>query len=273
MRRRLPSRPSAAQAWLGDATRTTYLLDVRTAEEFAADGLPGFVHAPGGQLVQATDQWVGVRGARIVLYDGEAVRAPVIAGWLRQLGHEAYWLADAAAAASLDWRRSSTGAEPRMPPSISVEETVAALRTGHCHVLDLRPGMTYRKGHIARCGLVDPAADRRGAAAGPGRSSSSPTSRPWPRSRRSISPRPGRATFACWPADTPRGARPACRSTPRRTGPTDAECIDFLFFTHGRHDGNAEAARQYLAWETGLLAQLDDQERGVFRLATPAPSP
>ena len=50
--------------------------------------------------------------------------------------------------------------------------------------------------------------------------------------------------------------------------PADADCIDFLFFTHGRHDGNAEAARQYLAWETGLLAQLDDQERGVFRLAT-----
>jgi 3-mercaptopyruvate sulfurtransferase SseA len=48
--------------------------------------------------------------------------------------------------------------------------------------------------------------------------------------------------------------------------PTDAECIDFLFFTHGRHEGNAEAARQYLAWEVGLVAQLDAQERGVFRI-------
>jgi hypothetical protein len=47
--------------------------------------------------------------------------------------------------------------------------------------------------------------------------------------------------------------------------PADSDCIDFLFFTHGRHDGNAEAARQYLAWETGLLGQLDAQERGVFR--------
>ena len=27
------------------------------------------------------------------------------------------------------------------------------------------------------------------------------------------------------------------------------------------------AARQYLAWETGLLHQLDAQERGVFRIA------
>ncbi len=48
--------------------------------------------------------------------------------------------------------------------------------------------------------------------------------------------------------------------------PADEDCIDFLFFVHDRHEGNAEAARQYLAWETGLLAQLDEQERGVFRI-------
>jgi hypothetical protein len=48
--------------------------------------------------------------------------------------------------------------------------------------------------------------------------------------------------------------------------PPDSVCIDFLFFTARRHDNDAEAARQYLAWETGLLAQLDEQERGVFRI-------
>jgi hypothetical protein len=48
--------------------------------------------------------------------------------------------------------------------------------------------------------------------------------------------------------------------------PPDADCIDFLFFTARRHDNDVEAARQYLTWETGLLAQLDEQERGVFRI-------
>ena len=47
--------------------------------------------------------------------------------------------------------------------------------------------------------------------------------------------------------------------------PTDQECIDFLFFVHDRHDGNMDAARRYLEWETGLLAQLDDQERGILQ--------
>ena len=48
--------------------------------------------------------------------------------------------------------------------------------------------------------------------------------------------------------------------------PADRDCIDFLFFTARRHDNDPAAARQYLAWETGLLAQLDEQERGVFRI-------
>jgi len=52
--------------------------------------------------------------------------------------------------------------------------------------------------------------------------------------------------------------------------PADQERIDFLFFTAKRHEGGpaaAEAARQYLAWEVGLIHQLDAQERGAFRLA------
>ena len=42
--------------------------------------------------------------------------------------------------------------------------------------------------------------------------------------------------------------------------------IDFLFFTSKRHEGSAEAARQYLAWEIGLVDQLDAQERAAFRI-------
>jgi hypothetical protein len=34
---------------------------------------------------------------------------------------------------------------------------------------------------------------------------------------------------------------------------------------HDRHDGNKAAARAYLAWETGLIAQLDQRELADFR--------
>ena len=48
--------------------------------------------------------------------------------------------------------------------------------------------------------------------------------------------------------------------------PSDSDCIDYLFFTHDRHDGNLDAARQYLAWELALTQQIDQAERAAFRL-------
>jgi rhodanese-related sulfurtransferase len=48
--------------------------------------------------------------------------------------------------------------------------------------------------------------------------------------------------------------------------PADNDCIDFLFFVHDRHEGNKEAARQYLAWEVNLISQLDALELNAFRL-------
>jgi len=83
--------------WRADGGRTTYPLDVRTREEFEAGRIAGSRHAPGGQLVQATDEYVGVRHARLVLVDPERVRAIMTASWLVQMGwHDVYVLASLA---------------------------------------------------------------------------------------------------------------------------------------------------------------------------------
>jgi hypothetical protein len=56
----------------------------------------GAISAPGGQLVQATDQYVGTLGARIVLIDNAEVRALMTGSWLRQMGFaHVYVLAEA----------------------------------------------------------------------------------------------------------------------------------------------------------------------------------
>jgi len=73
-------------AWLADTSSTTYVFDVRTLEEYRRHCLAGAVHAPGGQLIQATDQWVGVHRSRIVLVDDDESRAPVVAAWLALMG-------------------------------------------------------------------------------------------------------------------------------------------------------------------------------------------
>jgi len=256
-----------AHAWLADPSRTTYLLDVRTAEEFAADAVPGFAHAPGGQLIQATDQWVGVKGARLVLLDAEGVRAPMVAAWLRQLGHDACVLeGDPTAARRHAWTGRENEQAPAQPPTMPVQAVADALGAGKAQIIDVRPAMAYREGHTPQASWsIRPRIAA--AVADPKRKIVL------------IADEPSVAVLAaldlreagCNDVRLLAGGHKAWRdaglpvvATP--DDPADADCIDFLFFTHGRHEGNAEAARQYLAWETGLIAQLDVQERGVFRL-------
>lgn len=73
-----------------DRTRTCYLFDVRPPEEYDVGHLPGFRSAPGGQLVQETDFFAPVRGARIVLNDELGARAEMTASWLAQMAWEVY---------------------------------------------------------------------------------------------------------------------------------------------------------------------------------------
>ncbi|MDR6708695.1 MULTISPECIES: rhodanese-like domain-containing protein [unclassified Novosphingobium] len=75
-----------------DNTRTLYQYDVRLPEDYAAGHIPGFRNAQGGQLVQETDHFAPVRGARIVLADDLGPRADMTASWLAQLGWEVYVL-------------------------------------------------------------------------------------------------------------------------------------------------------------------------------------
>ncbi|SDA29623.1 rhodanese-like domain-containing protein [Sphingomonas sp. NFR15] len=75
-----------------DTTRTLYLYDVRQPDVFANGHLPGFRNAQGGQLVQETDHYAPVRGARIVLSDDLGPRADMTASWLAQLGWDVFVL-------------------------------------------------------------------------------------------------------------------------------------------------------------------------------------
>ncbi|MEW5686950.1 MAG: rhodanese-like domain-containing protein [Pseudomonadota bacterium] len=131
-----------------DVDRTLYRFDVRTPEEFAAGHIPGFRSAPGGQLVQETDVFAPVRGARIVLADDRAVRADMSASWLAQMGWEVYVLEggfDGELAAG-PW----TPASPPLPgtPTITPAELKLRLDRGEVTVLDLGPSPAHRRGHV-----------------------------------------------------------------------------------------------------------------------------
>ena len=85
------------------------MLDVRDPAEFRAGHRPGSRNAPGGQLVQATDNWIGVRNARIVLVDDTGVRARMAGAWLRQMGHRDVFVVEGGAGGG-GLRRARAGA-------------------------------------------------------------------------------------------------------------------------------------------------------------------
>lgn len=132
--------------------RTVYCFDVRDGEEYERGHLPGFLHAPGGQLVQETDHHAPVRGARIVLADDDGVRADMAASWLAQMGWEV-WVVEPVAAALRTEQGQPPMACPAPPDGATV--TAAALaadletaRDGEIAIIDVTPSASYVAGHI-----------------------------------------------------------------------------------------------------------------------------
>jgi rhodanese-related sulfurtransferase len=124
-----------------EESRTTYLFDVRSPEEYAAGHLPGSVSAPGGQLVQATDTYAAVHGARIALVDNDGVRATMTASWLLQMGWQDVFVVTGVAFESREIHTATVPACPVLSPK-ELEKKKNTL------VLDFGTSLQYRKGHI-----------------------------------------------------------------------------------------------------------------------------
>ncbi len=255
------------RAWLSDAERTVYLLDVRSAEERARDpddrrallARHGVLHAPGGQLVQATDHWIGVRRA-----DEEELRAPLTASWLRRMGHDAAFLRG-----GVDGLTDAPGrVRPAMAlpdlPRVSAAELDARRRRGDVAVLDLRSSAAFRAGHVpgARWTIRPRIAHRPGP--GPCVLVADTAEIAALGALDLADAGQGEISVLDGGLDAWRAAGLAVDATP--DVPADDERIDFVAFTHGRHEGDADASRRYLEWEIGLVGQLDEQERAVFRV-------
>jgi rhodanese-related sulfurtransferase/predicted metal-dependent enzyme (double-stranded beta helix superfamily) len=131
---------------------SVYKFDVRDPAEYAKGHLAGFRHAPGGQLVQATDQYVGVRNATVVLHDNDGVRATMTAHWLQQMGwQKVHVLKHRPLTDEIE-----TGPERRAVPglgrvpvaTITAQDLKALVDAGEAMVVDLDTSLRYRDGHV-----------------------------------------------------------------------------------------------------------------------------
>ena len=140
--------PDAVERLLQDVKRTTYLLDVRSPAEYLSGHLPGYRNAPGGQLVQATDEFVVVKNARLVLADDVGVRAVMTASWLIQMGWQNVYVLEGGTGSG---RLESGNRQPEVLGDIGVANITTdalAATLEDVTVIDLGLSNDYEQHHI-----------------------------------------------------------------------------------------------------------------------------
>ena len=130
------------------ATRSLYVFDVRDPRDYAAGHLAGALSAPGGQLIQATDYYVGTLNARIVLVDDLEVRALTTASWLRQMGRHDVFVLVAAGNETGTGAPPPLGYAPRPESRVDAGALAALVAQQAATVIDLSLSPDYRRGHI-----------------------------------------------------------------------------------------------------------------------------
>jgi rhodanese-related sulfurtransferase len=255
----------ALAALASDPARSLYLLDVRSPEEYRAGHVAGSRSAPGGQLVQATDSWVAVRGARIVLIDDTGVRARMAGGWLAQMAPWEVLVLEDGLAGPLE-----TGAEARPEPPAAARASVGEVASWRglpgTVIIDCARSLDYRAWHIpgalwglrGRLGALGPAlaAARRVVLASPdGWLAGHTVAEAEALTRAPVHVLAG-GTEA-W-----RAAGEALAATPGE--PPDDACIDVNLRPYDRNSGTEEAMRAYLSWEIALAEQIGREGSVAF---------
>ena len=245
--------PENLAVFEGDHSRTLYVLDVRDPAEYRAGHRKGSLNAPGGQLVQATDTWVGVRGALIVVIDDDGVRARMSAAWLRQMGHKDVFVADGALGAEIS---SGLAGLPPTVPVISIEE-LARNEPGTA-IIDLARSIDFRAGHIEGAvwgirGRLGPVMAKLAAAKRIALTSSDGLLARFAHGE--VEARTNAEVVAL------EGGTAAWRAaghplTANRADPPDDACIDFYLRAYDRNSGVEEAMNAYLTWEIDLVNEI-----------------
>jgi rhodanese-related sulfurtransferase len=243
---------------------------VRTPEDYETGHVPGFRSAPGGQLVQETDMFAPVRGARVILADNDGVRANMSASWLAQMNVEVY-VVDGLSAADFAEKGAAPPARLAPTPPEADEIMPAELRTllqsPGTVVLDFTTSANYVKRHIpgacfAIRGMLDtavrklPDAQRYVVTCG-----SSQLARFAAPELAALTGRPVQVltggTAAWIEAGFPLESGETRMASPR---------IDRYRRPYEGTDNAHEAMNAYLEWEYGLVAQLGRDGTHGFRV-------
>jgi len=239
-----------------EASRTTYVFDVRDPAEYAAGHVAGALHAPGGQLVQATDQYAGTLHARIVCVDDREARAAMTASWLAQMGWREVYVLVAAGEEKGFPENPVLGQAPR-DAAIDAAALSDLLVRNDATVIDLSLSREYLSAHIPGAWFAIRARLEQFVQREPLRRNIVLTSEdgvlaglavPEVRACTPLAVRYLSGGNAAWRA----AGLPLTAQDPRMAD----EAIDVWLKPYERPDGVKQAMAEYLAWETDLLQRI-----------------
>ncbi|MEX2643539.1 MAG: rhodanese-like domain-containing protein [Acetobacterales bacterium] len=254
-----------------DAGRSLFLLDVRSPQEFHQGHLPGSVSAPGGQLVQATDKYIGVLRPRVVLIDDTGVRATMTAHWLKQMGFEDVFILSG----SLDGALETGQRHAALPELDRVDVEALAPRdlkelldAKQAAILDVGLSKAFRAGHIegslwgvrSRLERLRDRLPDSGLLVIVDESDQGLARLAVPEVRGLTS---GEVKVLGGGKQAWKAAGYSLKAD--RTTPTDEECIDFALRAYDRNSQQEEKMNEYLTWEVNLVNQIEEDRDVRFR--------
>ena len=254
-----------AQQLIIDKKKSTFIFDVTTSKTISTK--PGTImNVPGGQLIQATDKYIGVWKATVILVDdGDLIRAGTTSFWLKKMGYEVYILKEGLLKAQTlkftkeidhklidldfinledlvkikkqilyDIRSSKDFCKMRIKNSIW-------LNRAHLYREKIKPDypIVIITDNLEKASLIvkDLKQKDKGAIIKVYK---------WNQNEITSYPSVIDVTIETL---------------------SEQNNIDFNFHTHMRHDGNKEHAKQYLEWEINLVSKMDKQELSFFKLS------
>ena len=251
-----------AQKLIDDKNFTTYIFDVRT-NSVKKNELSKLRNVPGGQLIQATDKYIGVLKSHIILFDdGDLVRAGMTALWLKKMNYHCYVVNESPKKIKNLNLRHEVNFKTKPINLIKLDDLK---NLENIHIFDVRNSVDYcnkrikgsiwtnrliiknnLKQHIKSIILI---ADDLPKA-------SLIVSDIKEKDHKSV-------VQVCHWNET--DVEHYFDYIDRTKVELDEKFIDFNFHTHLRHHGNKEHAKNYLKWETNLIKKMDEEERDFFR--------
>ena len=247
---------------LKDKSRTTYLFDITTREKKYSNFYKGIRNAPGGQLIQATDKYIGVMNSQIILLDdGDLIRSTMTASWLKKMGYHAFiYDGDQTKLANLLPKIDSKN---HLLKSNKIKSLFDQIYIDF-KILDIRNSHSFKKAHLKKSTWLSRS------------------------NLRFINLKTKKKLLIVY--DNLTKAKliendikekynfelyfykfvendfhkfPNILTT-NTNYPKKTDCIDFVYHTHKRHSGSKNHAKKYLNWEMSLINKMDKEERKKF---------